>query len=259
LGCLQLEFVAGPVDGTVGIGQTVQVRAVANGVTQTSFTGNVTIEKVSGPGGLSGNVATADAGVATFSNFQGDAGGLYVVKATSPGLADSSTEPSFTLFEESIPCGGTVTEGPVTVMWLQESLGEDFPGCETGDTKPVTLTFTDTPEANELELLSTGTVVATFQVDVNAWLPEPAVTPVPATQVSPPDPFHDVLWCEGTPAAPEMPSGESWCLVSQSTVSYGPDGDGTEGNPDWVPDYEGQLMQVTETFLLTADAGARRK
>jgi hypothetical protein len=262
LACIGLRFVTGfePKDGVVGTDMHVQVEAVTGGTRVTAFTGQVTIVKDSGPGALSGNVATASGGLADFPNFQGDTAGDYVVKATSPGATDSSTA-AFTLFEEEITCGDVVTEGPVTVTWLQNP-GGAFPPCATGDTKPVTVSKL----GNDVEILSSGEFDATFKVEINAWDPEKAVPAVPVTEVQPPEPFHPGLWCEGTPPPPgssdvsglQMPVGESWCRVTQSTTTYGPDGDGSPGNPDWVPDYEGQLMQVSETWLLTADAGCRR-
>jgi hypothetical protein len=51
---------------------------------------------------------------------------------------------------------------------------------------------------------------------------------------------------------------ENWCLVSQSTTSYGKDATDGSAN-DWVPNYGGQLMQVSETWLLDGDAIVSRK
>ncbi len=99
-----------------------------------------------------------------------------------------------------------------------------------------------------------------FMVEINAWDPEPADAPVPLarwTEVDTPGGFHDIEWCDGTTGAPAMPGSEVSCLISQSSEIYGPDGDGTS-SPDWVPAYEGQLIQVTEVIYLTGDWGAKR-
>ena len=108
-------------------------------------------------------------------------------------------------------------------------------------------------------LLSNEGTPATFEVRINAWDPEPVANPVPSTLVDPPFPSHPADWCDGTAESPTVPSGEAWCLVTQSTSTYGPDGDGSSPeNPDWVPNSDGQLMQVSETFLIIGDAGCRR-
>jgi len=158
--------------------------------------------------------------------------------------------------EGEICQGGTVSEptgtGTAFVTWL----GEPDPN----NCKDYLLTYSRDPSTNlrELEYLVEGaTGDATFKVEVKAWDPEPVVNPVPATKVEPPTPAQDVGWCDGTPEAPEMPFGSSWCLVKQTSVIYGPDGDGLN-SADWVPNYDGQLMQVTEEFLLEADAKSFR-
>lgn len=109
-----------------------------------------------------------------------------------------------------------------------------------------------------------------FRLEINAWNPEPASAPVPAerwTEVDTPSPsaldpdgdgWHPIQWCLGSVGAPTLPGGEVSCLVSQSLVTYGPDGDGTT-SPDWVPDYEGQLIRVAEVVYLTGDWGVQRK
>jgi hypothetical protein len=156
---------------------------------------------------------------------------------------------------EGVICPGDTIEeqtttGVVRVKYLDE-----------GPCKDYLLTYNRDPQTNErtLEyLLSIEDTPATFEVRINAWDPEPVANPVPSTLVDPPFPSHPADWCDGTAASPTVPSGEAWCLVTQSTSTYGPDGDGSPGNPDWVPNYDGQLMQVSETFLLIGDAGCRR-
>lgn len=87
---------------------------------------------------------------------------------------------------------------------------------------------------------------ATFRVEVNAYDPEPAQNPVPATVVDTPAPPHDIQWCEGTVANPVLPplvvqppgptAYEVTCLLTQYTEVAG-----------------GGQMQVTETYYLQGD------
>ncbi len=59
------------------------------------------------------------------------------------------------------------------------------------------------------------------------WTPEPAVTPVPATQVD----GADLMWCEGFDGIdaatgnpkPVLPAGQSWCLITQTSTLVGLD------------------------------------
>jgi hypothetical protein len=129
--------------------------------------------------------------------------------------------------------------------------------------------FTATFDGRQLEVLKPDGEQVNLKVEIGAWDPEAALNPVPATQVSPPAPLHDGLWCDGSgtigdpytePTAAGSPDPETWCLESQSTVSFGQDA--IDGGPnDYVggnPNYDGQLMQVTEVWLLQGDALACR-
>lgn len=69
------------------------------------------------------------------------------------------------------------------------------------------------------------------------WEPEPATYPITrATEIDVGDGPHPLLWCDGTPAAPELPDGELWCLAGQSAVPAGPG-----------------LIQVTEDIFGSGD------
>ena len=160
---------------------------------------------------------------------------------------------------EGTICGGeTVTEptqtGQVSVTNL-EDLGTH---C-----KDYLLTYTRDPDTNDRTLTYiTGGAggVATFEVHIFAWDPEPVANPVPPTLVDPPFPSHAGVWCDGTASSPTMPStptGEVWCLISQSTSTFGLDAE-TPTDPGFVPGYGGQLMQVSESWLLEGDANGRR-
>jgi hypothetical protein len=98
-----------PSDGVVGtaVSPDPRLKVVdANGNTVTAATGTASIQIVSGPtnaalswGTNSSPVAFSN-GVATFTNFQGTKGGVYVVKGTSTGYGqtNTTTDPaSFTL------------------------------------------------------------------------------------------------------------------------------------------------------------------
>lgn len=80
------------------------------------------------------------------------------------------------------------------------------------------------------------------------WDPEPAVQPLPVTQVDTPSPTHDIQWCDGTSSAPGLPAGTSEvsCLVSESSQIAGPDASGN------------QQVQVHDVVYLLGDWGAAR-
>jgi hypothetical protein len=69
------------------------------------------------------------------------------------------------------------------------------------------------------------------------WLPEAATYPVArTTQIDTGSGPEPAVWCGGTPAAPELPSGKLWCLSSQAAVPAG-----------------AGLIQVTEGFYGAGD------
>jgi hypothetical protein len=251
--CLELRFVPGfaPTDGTIDTDIPVKAAVyVAGGSTPvSSFTGDVTIEFVSGPAGalLSGNGPTAAvAGVANFPNFRGDTTGDYEVKATATGVAGSDLA-SFTLYAGILDCGEAVTIGAEGAEVTLTRLEGTTDGTNPDGSTCLKVLYTLTRGDNVVEFLKdlTQQPTAEFTIEVTSWDPEPAVNPVPPTQVEPPSPAHDVDWCEGTatPFAPVPPGDEVWCLVSQSTTIVGPD-------PN---DLQTQLMQVSETFYGKGD------
>ncbi len=143
------------------------------------------------------------------------------------------------VFETSLPCGGVDNSlDNVTIT------NPNTDGCQTAiydaafDGKEFTLTK---PDDLHLSLV----------VDVNSWAPEKAKYPIDPTTVDPPP----AGWCNGTPNSYSMPSGQTWCLITQSAVLAGhDDADGTiTGQPN------AQLMQVYETWLLEGDAAICRK
>jgi hypothetical protein len=152
---------------------------------------------------------------------------------TSPGAA--ATSPAVTAnYSNSLNCGDSTTlfDGRVTITNLNS--GTNCPPAQ----------FTPTFDGTELNLIKPDSPPVQLRVDVTAWDPEPVENPVPATVVSPPTPDGEPgVWCDGTPQSYSMPSGgHTWCLIDQSTVLAGQNGQGN------------QLMQVTESWLLDGDA-----
>lgn len=80
----------------VGVATSIVVEVQANGTVDTTFTGNITASKKSGPGNLTGTlVKAAQAGRATFADLGFDTPGAYIVSFTPADSArpavDSST------------------------------------------------------------------------------------------------------------------------------------------------------------------------
>lgn len=224
-----------------GAGNPVDNASGSISIGTDSGPGNVTIT-----GGDAQQIACSN-GVcsATFAHLQGSAIGTYTVRAHSVQYGDTTTS-SFKLFEYGRCNNDPIVEGNVTTTNLSDT-------CAL---------FTTTFDGHVLNIDKPTGEQVLLMVEVDAFDPEAVVYPVPATKVSPPLPAHPGIWCtiNTTTGDFEVPgSTESWCLESQSTVAYGPDGDGSQGNPDWVPNYEGPLMQVTETWLLDGDAALCRK
>ena len=131
----------------------------------------------------------------------------------------------------------------------------DTTGCST---KGYALDVTE----REIEFITAGGTTDQWVVEVNDWAPEPAVNPIPASVVYPPDGGEDVVWCDGmfdpddTPSTGgtyggSMPtSGDhSWCLIRQDAEIAGQIA--TDTGPI-------QAMQVNEILLLEADARITR-
>lgn len=55
------------------------------------------------------------------------------------------------------------------------------------------------------------------------WAPE--LPPIPATQIDYGTGFHPVVWCDGSPSAPIVPTGEFWCFTARSETLVGPNGE----------------------------------
>lgn len=106
-------YPAPPADGHVGVDLTefkVQARNASN-MLDSDFTGNITLTKESGPGAISGNLsANAVAGIASFTDIQFDAAGVYTIKASASGLTSVISE-NITLIVVSLPNDHYRTKG----------------------------------------------------------------------------------------------------------------------------------------------------
>ena len=101
----ELAFVNVPSAGqqNVSLGTfTVEARRADNSV-DLNFTGNISIDKNSGPGNISGTIIqNAVAGVATFNNISFDAEGTYTISANSTGLT-GTTSNGITILSTALP------------------------------------------------------------------------------------------------------------------------------------------------------------
>jgi hypothetical protein len=194
----------------------------------------------------------------------GSAGSAVVLEAGADGTnAFGAGDPEFTGLGESL--------GTKDSVFHLVSLGEGVLTCSTGsnlafegaavtlerrsfpgdpslnpDGSPcIPINYELTRDGNEVEFLKDPTQDpnGSFDIQVDAWDPETAANPIPASTVFPPDPGGESLvWCDGTTADPVMPAGDHyWCLVAQSAELVG----------------SGQ-MQVTEAVLLEGDARITR-
>ena len=123
----------------------------------------------------------------------------------------------------------------------------DNPDLNPDGTECIPINYELTRDLNTVEFLKDPTQDpnASFHIEVNAWDPEEAANPIPASKVYPPEPLgQPLVWCDGTAAAPVMPAGDHfWCLFRQSAelVGFNETTQVTE-------------MQVTESVLLEGDA-----
>ncbi|WP_345258503.1 hypothetical protein, partial [Flaviaesturariibacter amylovorans] len=89
----QLVLVGVPSSGNANSNVTsftVEARRPDGTTVDNTYTGTITITKVSGPGTLGGTTsASASAGVATFGALQFTQPGTYTISATAPGLTDA--------------------------------------------------------------------------------------------------------------------------------------------------------------------------
>jgi hypothetical protein len=133
-----LALVSVPTTGTVGTNFTsftAEARSgSSSGPVANSFTGAITVAKVSGAGSISGTTApNATAGVATYSNIQFSSADVYTIKATaeapivdattSGNITVSSPTPSINLADNgSQVSASSVAAGSTNVILHQSSL-----------------------------------------------------------------------------------------------------------------------------------------
>jgi hypothetical protein len=202
------------------------------------FTGMVALDKTAdstGLGAVTGNTATAVAGIATFNgislnDLKIDKAGGYKLQASSGSLV-SAPSAQFTISDGVLGCtagNNVATERGVTITRLANADGS---AC-------VLIPYILTRDGNSVSFLKDllTQTAAQFRVEVNSWDPEPAQNPVPPTKVDTPTPTHNLQWCNGTVASPLLPGSEVTCLITQSTTIVG-----------------GGQMQVSETYYLKGD------
>ena len=188
----------------------------------------------------------------------GSSGAAVVLEAGADGTlalpsglgASLSTKDSVfhvvSLGEGVLTCGAgsnVATEGAAVTLTRLSEQGD--PSSNPDGSACVPINYELTRDGNLVDFLKDPTQDpnASFKVEVNAWDPETAQNPIPASVVFPPNPSGEsLLWCDGTSAAPVMPAGDHfWCLVSQRSELVG-----------------GGQMQVYETVLLEGDARITR-
>ena len=98
------------------------------------------------------------------------------------------------MFETSLACGSFVFVGDTNQVKIT-NLNPAGTNCPPA-------VFTATFDGRQLEVVKPdGAPPVNLKVEIGAWDPEVALNPVPATQVSPPLPRHDGLWCDGSGTA----------------------------------------------------------
>jgi hypothetical protein len=142
----------------------------------------------------------------------------------------------------SVPAGGSITTGDgLTATNVGTTCAQD-----------VTLKRETVGSTKFVYLLKPDDVTATFVIQVDSWEQEPAVVPMPWTQVDTPGTWHNIQWCLGswspsTPtvvsglATPPLPGTEISCLLGQETHIVG-----------------AGYVQLTEYYYLDGDWGAKR-
>jgi len=205
--------------------------------------------------------------------------GMYYRATANNGVPTATSD----VFSNSIqiayapPCGTPVEEtggGTTATVVLVKNPVDTDPNT-TCDPKPFALVVGQ----KSIQVLPTGSTCtltpqntcATFVVYSDAWAPEAAQTPVPATIVSPTGNPPSTTgseaetWCDGTydasdapsPANPDgtygasIPDGHTWCRILQTSTTAGTI---LDSNGDPIP-----AMQVTEISLLIGDAGRIRQ
>jgi hypothetical protein len=186
----------------------------------------------------------------------GGSGAAVTLEAGSDGTpvfpsglgASLSTKESvfhvMSLGEGVLTCGegsNLATEGAAVTVTRLSAPGDPMSNPDGSDCIPINYELTR--DGNQVDFLKDPTQDpnASFTVQVNAWDPETAQNPIPASIVSPPT-GQSLVWCDGTSAAPVMPEGDYfWCMFAQSAELVS----------------EGQ-MQVSESMLLEGDARITR-
>jgi hypothetical protein len=189
----------------------------------------------------------------TFTSAGGEFGLEGGEDGTPPATPGENSDSLFYLTDVGVlDCGDTVDTGDALGEPLVSVTRQFQAGCQLKEfflgssaTNPIggSQSFTFAPSGG-----GPGQAGATFETTVT-WVPEPAVNPLPVTQMDfngdgdATDPLEgDLVWCDGTSANPVLPStGEPWCRVEQHVTLVGTG-----------------LVQVTEDLLGTEDPNGWR-
>jgi len=222
-GC-DLSFTKQPADalktetiGAVG-GGSVEVTgspaALFNGSTVTLSIADDSPDTLASPLSLTGNTGVVSGGVATFASLKIAESGTYRLVASALGTESASSD-EFTISDGTLGCtpgvNDTATAGNATVVR----------GPDAGPTNCVLIPYILTFDGNVLQFLKDPSIDpdAQFTITVDAWDDEPAILPLPVTQVDTPSPDHDIQWCLSNGFDPSvLPGTEVTCLVDQSAA-----------------------------------------
>jgi hypothetical protein len=254
-GSCSLEFVDQPTDSAIGDAinapDGVSVRAL-NGASEPVAGVNVSMDKASGPGNLTGNADVATGGEpakAAFTELALDAAGTYTLSASASGYG-SVTSDEFQVAGAILGCdaeGGdsypTESGGAASAVDLQRETG----ACDQGI--PVTIVVRN----NEVEITKPTVEGSAFTMTIE-WTEEEFQYPLPPTQIA-----YD---------------GEETTHAMQQCLPDGPDGDGypdlpprvdgPEGNEFWcvtslsVNELPSGLIEVSESYFGAGDPRVTR-
>jgi hypothetical protein len=230
-GSCSLEFVDQPTDSAIGDAinapDGVSVRAL-NGASEPVAGVNVSMDKATGPGNLTGNADVATGGEPAEAAFTGlalDAAGTYTLSASAAGYG-SVTSNEFQVAGEILGCdaeGGdsypTESGGAASAVDLQRETG----ACDQDI--PVTIVVRN----NEVEITKPTIEGSAFTMTIE-WTEEEFQYPLPATQIAYEGQAetHPMQQCladgandEGLDGNPDLPDGEFWCVTSLEVDELG--------------------------------------
>jgi hypothetical protein len=160
----------------------------------------------------------------------GDEGQMLNTKESLFQLTDS---------EGVLACGDVVTEAGSATSPSATFTRIDTDGADCNTLIPYSLTSAGGTLSRTMTLTKPTVPGAKFTI-VIAWDPETAQYPLTrTTTIDYGQGAQPIQWCGGPPSAPELPSGQNWCLTNQQVQTVG-------GSPI-------KQIKVTETFFGAGD------